>query len=145
MAEPKPDTPPEAPPTVLVVEDEVLIRLAIADYLRACGWRVLEAGSAEEAIRVLLATDVAVDVVFSDVQMPGAMDGFGLAQWIRANRPDVRVLLTSGAPPAMAAGAGELCEDGPGGGRALLRKPYDHRKVVRRIAALLGRAARGGS
>lgn len=144
MAEPKPDTPPEAPPTVLVVEDEVLIRLAIADYLRACGWRVLEAGSAEKAIRILRATDVAVDVVFSDVQMPGEMDGFGLAQWIRTNRPEIRVLLTSGAPSVIAAKAEDLCEDGPDGTDGLLSKPYDYREVVRRIEGLLGRAARGG-
>ena len=60
-------------PTVLVVEDEVLIRMAIADYLRDCGYRVVEAGNSHEAVRVLK-TDVYIDVVFTDVHMPGSVD-----------------------------------------------------------------------
>ncbi|HEX2224313.1 MAG TPA: response regulator, partial [Thermoanaerobaculia bacterium] len=109
MTAPQPMPSAEPPPTVLVVEDEVLIRLAVAQYLRDCGWVVLEAGDAEEALTILQAADVRVDLVFTDVQMPRALDGFGLARWIRAHRPEVRVLLTSGAPAAMAAKAGDLC------------------------------------
>jgi CheY-like chemotaxis protein len=73
-------------PTVLVVEDEVLIRMATAEYLRGCGYRVVEVGSGDEAVAVL-ETDIRVDVVFTDVTMPGALNGFGLAQWVRRERP----------------------------------------------------------
>ena len=121
-------------PVILVVEDEVLVRLAIADYLRDCGYRVLEAASGDEAVSVLASADLAVDVVFSDVQMPGTRDGFALAHWVRKNRPGVRVVLTSGWAGA-AAKAGELCHDGP-----MVTKPYDHAAVLRWIREMLGRA-----
>src|SRR4051794_25777084 len=82
---------------VLLVENEVLIRLAISEYLRECGYRVIEAVSADEAILVLGQEDLAVDLVLSDVAMPGSMDGFGLARWIRKHRNDVDVVL-AGSP-----------------------------------------------
>ncbi len=121
--------------TILVVEDEVLIRLNIADYLRDCGYRVLEAGAAQEAIDII-AGGAAVDLVFSDVQMPGDIDGFGLAQWIRKTHPEIHVVLTSGYARA-AEKAAELCEDGP-----LLGKPYEPQSVAQRIREMLGTAAR---
>jgi CheY-like chemotaxis protein len=122
--------------TVLVVEDEVLIRLVIADYLRECGYRVHEAVSAEEAVVILQSPEVFVDVVFSDVEMSGGMDGFGLARWIRANKPGTRVILTSGAERS-ADIAATLCEAGP-----LLEKPYPSQDVVDRIKQLTAKARR---
>jgi DNA-binding NtrC family response regulator len=116
--------------TILVVDDEVLIRLELADYLRACGYRVLEASSAEEAMAVMQ-TEHHVDLVFSDVQMPGPTDGFGLARWIRTNRPGVKVILTSGVARS-AALAGELCDEGP-----LEAKPYDPQRLLERIKRTL--------
>ena len=101
---------PAPPPTILVVEDDVLVRNIVAAYLRECGFDVIEASGADEAIRVLQA-DVRVDIVFSDVNMPGSMDGFGLAQWVRRERPWLRVILTSGAART-AKEAGDLCEHG---------------------------------
>jgi CheY-like chemotaxis protein len=118
--------------TVLVVEDELLIRMATADYLRGCGYRVLEAGSGDEAVAVLN-TDIRVDVVFTDVSMPGTLNGFGLAQWVRRERPDVRVILTSGIART-AHEAQDLCAHGP-----LMEKPYEHGEVERRIRAILPR------
>jgi DNA-binding response OmpR family regulator len=79
----------------------------------------------------VLKTNERVDIVFSDVQMPGSLDGFELAQWLRRERPGVKVILTSGVPRAASA-AGELCEDGP-----LITKPYTPQQVERRIRALL--------
>lgn len=67
---------------VLLVEDEVLIRMVVADYLRECGYRVLEAGNADDAFKILT-TNEPIDVVCTDVQMPGTLDGFGLSRWIR--------------------------------------------------------------
>lgn len=128
---PKPGVPLQ---TVLVVEDEVLIRLVIAEYLRECGYRVHEAVNADEAMEILQSSEVSVDVVFSDVEMPGGMDGFGLARWIRANKPGVQVILTSGAERS-ADIAATLCEAGP-----LLRKPYPSQEVVDRIRQLAARA-----
>ena len=126
----------QPPQTVLVVEDEVLIRLVIAEYLRECGYRVHEAANADEALAVLEAPNVAVDIVFSDVIMPGSMDGFALARWIRANRPQIDVVLTSGIDRS-AEIAGVLCEAGP-----LLEKPYEPQSVVDRIKQLLARVGR---
>jgi CheY-like chemotaxis protein len=122
--------PQGAPQTILVVEDEILVRMVIADYLRDCGYRVIEAGHAAEALTVLQSSEE-VHVVFSDVQMPGAMDGFGLATWVRQNQPQVKVLLTSGNAKA-AATAHDLCEDGP-----LEAKPYQAQSVLDRIKRLL--------
>jgi CheY-like chemotaxis protein len=79
---------------ILVVEDEVLVRTAIAEYLRHCGYDVIEAASADEAITILTEPDIKIDIVLSDIEMPGSMDGFGLAQWVRTNRPELKVVLT---------------------------------------------------
>jgi len=121
------------PPTVLVVVDEVLVRMALSDYLRECGYNVVETSDAQEAIEVMT-SDVAVDVAFSDIVMPGSLDGFGLAQWIRRERPDIKVVLSSGVARSAKA-AGELCEHGP-----ILAKPYEHADLERRIRALLASA-----
>jgi CheY-like chemotaxis protein len=126
--QPPPD--PARPPSVLVVEDEVLVRTSVAEYLRACGYRVLEAKDADEATQILR-NDDDIDIVFTDVQMPGSLDGFGLAQWVRRERPRIRVIITSGVART-SQDAGDLCEEGP-----LLAKPYDHRDLERRIRRLL--------
>ena len=120
------------PPTILVVEDDVQVRNLLAAYLRECGFDVVEANSADEAIRLLQA-EVRIDIVFSDVNMPGTMDGFGLAQWVRRERPWLKVILTSGAART-AKEAGHLCETGP-----VLAKPYDHAELERHIRTLLAR------
>ena len=123
-------------PDVLVVEDEVLIRLVIADYLRDCGYKVHEAVSGEEAIAILQAPEVSIDVVFSDVEMPGSMDGFALARWVRANKPGMEVILTSGIERS-ADIAATLCEAGP-----LMKKPYSSQDVVDRLRQLAAKARR---
>lgn len=125
--------------TVLVVEDEVLIRLSIADYLRECGYRVIETASAEEAITVLVESGRPVDVIFSDAEMPGAMDGFGLSKWARANRPGLPVILV-GSPSGAANAAAELCEEGP-----QLSKPYEPQQLLDQIRRLLGLNTAGQS
>lgn len=116
----------ERVPAILIAEDEVLIRFVIADYLRECGFQVIEASSGDEAVSILEST-LSVDLVFTDVQMPGEKDGFALAQWVRANRPGVPVLLTSG-DAKKAATAKELCENEP-----FFAKPYEVQHVVAQI------------
>ena len=113
-----------------MVEDEVLLRLAISEYLRDCGYKVIEAASADEAMLVLTKSELEVDVLFSDIELPGGMDGFALAQWTRANRPGLEVILTGTVPRAVNAAA-DLCEDGP------VPKPYEPAVVHDRIRRLL--------
>jgi CheY-like chemotaxis protein len=122
--------PESKPQTILVVEDEILVRMVIADYLRDCGYHVIEAGTATEAL-VVLQSSQTVDIVFSDVQMPGEMDGFGLSRWVRQNRPGLRVLLTSGNARAVQT-AGDLCAEGP-----VEVKPYHPQAIHNRIQRLL--------
>ncbi len=122
---------PELPKTVLVVEDEVLIRWVIADHLRDCGYRVIEAGSGDEAIEVLRRTALVIDVVFSDVRMPGLTDGFALFRWVRQQRPKMKIVLASGMANAADA-TGALCEEAH-----LVAKPYSPAELEQRIQTLL--------
>ena len=125
----RPDVPQPSVATVLVVEDEMFVREPIAEYLRDCGYHVLEAGDARQAISMIESVE-GVDVVFSDVRMPGDMDGFALAQWLRTNHPEVSILLTSGY-------YGSRKTTGPGEDVKLIEKPYSQAQVLRRIKSLL--------
>ncbi len=80
---------------VLIVEDEPLLRMFNADMLSDAGFEVLEAADASEALH-LLETNSDISVVFTDVEMPGALDGFALAQRIEMRWPGIGVLVTSG-------------------------------------------------
>ena len=103
----------------------MIARLGIAEYLRHCGYRVIEAVSAVEAIIVLTMTpELTVSAILSAVEMEGPMDGFGLYRWVRANRPGVEVLLAGNVVKA-AQEAGDLCEEGPH-----LKRPYEPEQVV---------------
>jgi CheY-like chemotaxis protein len=121
---------------VLVVEDEVLVRCVISDYLRECGYKVIEASSAEEALQVLQKASVRVDILLSNVQLPGVIDGFALARWVRANHSGIGVIL-AGTISRAADAAAELCEEGP-----MLAKPYEPQAVVDRIKRLLAETKR---
>jgi CheY-like chemotaxis protein len=124
-------TPSQPPQTVLVVDAEVLVRMTIAGYLRDCGYRVVEAASADEALTVLRQTELPLEAVLADVALPGPMDGFALAQWIRDHREGLNILL-AGTPARAAERAAELCEQGPD-----LARPYEPQVVVDRIRRLL--------
>jgi CheY-like chemotaxis protein len=114
----------------LVVEDEVLIRMPISAYLRECGYQVFKV-NADEAMTVLRERDIAIDIILANAELPGALDGFSLARWVRENRSEIRTLL-AGAPSKVAPVAGDLCEEGP-----LLPRPYHHTSVERLIRRLL--------
>jgi DNA-binding response OmpR family regulator len=113
-------------PAVLVVEDEILVRVTVAGYLREAGYKVFEAADAAEARDVF--TSEAVDVVFTDVQMPGAMDGLRLAHWVRKHHPETEVLVTSGKGDD-AVSSGLIARD------AFFSKPYLLEAVAARIRA----------
>ena len=133
---PLPDsTKPARLDTILVLDDDVLVRMPICQYLRDCGYRVLEAADADEAAAILQKQDIQVDVVLTDIEMPGAMNGFAFAKWARTVRPELHIVL-AGTPERTARAAGELCEHGP-----ILTKPYDHKLVLDHIKRLLAARA----
>ncbi len=122
---------PAMGPKVLIVEDEVLSRLAIAEHLRDCGFQVIEAASGAEAQQLVLA-GLRVDLVFSDITMPGGVDGIDLALWLMVHCESTKVILTSGLPDALAK-AQSACNQV----LAFVPKPYQYDDVVRRIRDLL--------
>ncbi len=81
--------------TILVVEDEPLLRMLAVDIVEEAGFVAVEAGDAAEAVRILEARRD-IDIVFTDVDMPGSMNGADLAMCVRSRWPPIRVILTSG-------------------------------------------------
>jgi CheY-like chemotaxis protein len=112
---------------VLIAEDEVLIRSPVAEYLRISGFKVVEVANATEAIEVLVAGTV-IDLVFSDIEMPGPMDGVGLARWMSRHHPSIPVVLTSSINHS--ARTTEMAA-------LFLRKPYHLSEVTTHIRSLL--------
>jgi response regulator RpfG family c-di-GMP phosphodiesterase len=125
--------------TVLVLDGDVLVRMPVVQFLRDCGYRVVEAATIDEAIALLEKTNIPLDVVLSKIDIPGSMNGFGFAQWARSVRPELKILLAA-TPERTVRNAAELCEVGP-----MLKRPYEHRLVLDRIKRLLvARAQQGG-
>jgi len=87
--------PERRPACVLIVEDEFLVRMTASDALRDAGYHVLEAMSGDEAVEIL-ASGVSVDLIFSDVRMPGSLDGLGLLGHVQAAFPGLPFIMTSG-------------------------------------------------
>ena len=120
-----------SPSVVLVVEDHPLIRLNTVDLLETGGFEVLEASNADEAISLLKARPDIV-LVFTDVEMPGSMDGIKLAHFVRDRWPPVKLIVTSGK---VIVEASHLPE-----GVRFIPKPYHGDKMVEAVAALLADA-----
>jgi len=123
---------------VLLVEDDKDVRFECAIGLAKSGFKVLEAENADQARALVEAAhaqgsgpDGRIDIVFSDIDMPGAWDGRDLARWLRADYPHIAVLLTSGRSGFVGDGGGE------GDGFAFIDKPYSRRVLVGRLRALL--------
>jgi CheY-like chemotaxis protein len=120
---------PDAPTrqTVLIVEDEPLLLLYVVELLEDAGFTVLEASNADEAILILEArTDIRV--VFTDIEMPGSMDGLKLARAIRGRWPPIELVVTSGRFKPT---AGETPDRSH-----FLPKPYDGSRLVETIRKL---------
>ncbi|KGE00692.1 response regulator [Rhizobium sp. YS-1r] len=113
---------------VLIVEDEPLIRFTTLDALEDVGHTVLEAGNADEAM-VLFRNRSDINIVFTDVDMAGSMDGIQLARRVRAIRPSVGIIITSGVVnlDPMLLPANTL----------FLPKPYQHEKLLSSIHELM--------
>jgi CheY-like chemotaxis protein len=116
--------------TVLLVEDHFPTRWGAAEYLRHAGYRVVEAINAPEAMSVLKC-GLPIDIVFSDVNMPGGEDGYQLARWLQDNHPTLPVLLTSGDPQNTSALPSTPL-------RRFIRKPYDPSEVEKILLSMLG-------
>ena len=125
------ESPVAAVETVLVVDDEVIARMVISEYLRHCGYRVIEAANSDEALAVLQYAEIPVEVVLCGMSQAGAASGFALAQWVRQYKSEIDIIL-AGSHARTAVAAGELCESGPN-----LVKPYEPHVVVDRIKRLL--------
>ena len=124
---------PEISSVVLVVEDDALLRLDAADHLEGAGFEVVEASNAAQALQVMK-TRPDVRVLFTDVEMPGPLDGMELARKVHEQWPNVQLLITSGNKrPAKAdiAGHGHF-----------LAKPYRTQDVINEINALAREAER---
>ena len=115
---------------VLVVEDEALIRLSAVQVAEEAGYEVLEAGNADEAIALLEARND-INLVFTDVHMPGTMDGMRLAHYIRNRWPPVRLMVASGVAI--------LSERDMPSGTSFFRKPYMESAIADEMKRLLGR------
>jgi CheY-like chemotaxis protein len=108
-------------PVVLIVEDESLLRMDAVDMIRDAGFEVLEAANADEAIAILESRRD-VSVVFTDIQMPGSMDGLKLARAVRGRWPPIKIVATSGH-------AHVTQQDLPEGGR-FVAKPYGANEIT---------------
>lgn len=113
---------------VLVVEDNPLIRMCAVDLVLAAGFEALEAGDADEAIRILEAR-ADIHLVFTDVTMPGSMDGIKLTHYIRDRWPPVKLIVASGKTIVEES-------DLPTGARFFF-KPYDHTAIVEAMTRML--------
>jgi len=117
-------------PLVLVVEDEILLRWMVTEALQEAGFDVVEAGSAIEAISIL-EKRVDIHAVFTDIQMPGSIDGLKLAHLISFRWPPIRIIATSGQLKLRD-------DDLPEGGR-YLQKPYPMADLTDLLGEMMGR------
>ena len=115
--------------TILIVEDEFLVRMAAVDLVEEAGFLALEAGNADEAIAILEERPE-VRLVLTDIDMPGTMDGLKLAHYVRSRWPPIHLIIASGK--AMVEEA-----DLPSGTR-FLAKPYQGTVMSEALLAMLG-------
>jgi CheY-like chemotaxis protein len=115
---------------VLIVDGDILSRHAIGDYLRHCGYKVVEAVSTDEAMTALGDPSLSIDIILCDVAAVGSQSGFELVTWVRQNHPKLEVRI-AGSLAGTADVAADLCESGPH-----LARPYEPQAVVDYIKRL---------
>ena len=116
-------------PVILIVEDEFLLRMDSAEVIENAGFEVIQAGNADEAIAILEARPD-IHVVFTDIQMPGSMDGLKLARFVRDRWPPIKIVATSGHAAVE--------DDDLPAGSIFLPKPYLGQEVVATLRELTG-------
>jgi DNA-binding response OmpR family regulator len=112
--------------TILVLEANLLIRHPLAEYLRQCGYRVVEAVTGAEARQLFDHGAQEIDTVLAAVDLPDE-SGFAFAAWLRQAHPTAEIILT-GTVERAAEKAGDLCKHGPA-----VAKPYDHQLLLQQI------------
>jgi two-component system, cell cycle sensor histidine kinase and response regulator CckA len=117
--------------TILVAEDDAIVRSLVVRSLRRLGYRVLESGNGEEALRVATLHDGVIDLLFTDVVMP-QMGGAELVEWLRTSRAGVKVLFTTGYLDDPAAG-----EEVASGRAQLLPKPFTATQMAHKVREVL--------
>ncbi|TCT04294.1 response regulator [Aquabacter spiritensis] len=131
-------TQAERRPCVLLLDADVVVRHVLAEYLRHCGYQVVEAASSDEARAILEHGDPAVDTLLIDMGAPGTLTGFSFAREMRTRFPALDVVL-AGTPSKAVNEASDLCEEGPH-----LARPYEPQLVldeIKRLAAARTRKA----
>lgn len=123
--------------SILIADGDIISRHVIADYLRRCGFSVIEAATMMECHVALSEATLTIDVILFDVATLGPNHGLELSSWVKKNNPELEVKLVGGAEMA-AQTAAELCKNGPN-----LKKPYESEVVVSYIDFL--RAKRGAN
>jgi two-component system, response regulator PdtaR len=118
-------------PVVLIVEDEFLLRMNAAEMVGDAGFNVVEAGNADDAIAILEGRPD-IRIVFTDIQMPGSMDGLKLARFVRGRWPPIKIVATSGF---VSLGKGDLPE-----GSRFLPKPYRPEQIVAALREMIAAA-----
>jgi two-component system, response regulator PdtaR len=116
-------------PVILIVEDEFLLRMDSSKLIEDAGFEVIQAGNADEAIEILKARP-GIHVVFTDIQMPGSMDGLKLAQFVRNRWPPIKIVATSGLL--------RVADDDLPAGSVFLPKPYRGTEIVATLRKLTG-------
>jgi CheY-like chemotaxis protein len=117
--------------TILLVEDDDLVRACSLEILRDLGYRVIEAGDGHEALR-LLDSHLDVSLVFTDLGLPGGLDGEQLAAQVRLRRPEMKFLFTTGYVEA-----GKRPRNDPAGRTAMLGKPFNFARLGEKLRQLL--------
>jgi DNA-binding response OmpR family regulator len=117
--------------TIMVLEPDVIVRAEISDFLRECGYRIIEGVDAED-VRQIIQSGMRIDALLAEVHLAGASSGFELAQELRQTRPEIAVILVSSINNVVEK-ASDLCGRGP------LKKPYRPEEILRRIQLLLER------
>ncbi|WP_127089080.1 response regulator transcription factor [Aquabacter cavernae] len=126
-------------PCVVLLDGDVVARHVLAEYLRECGYQVVEAATSEELIAVLEYGTPAVDTVLFDLEAPGAPRGFALRNHLRDTYPHIDII-PAGSTAVAAREAEDLCEEGP-----QLQRPYHSQLVLARIRRMKGRAGLKGA
>lgn len=114
--------------TLMLLEPDIIARMALAEYLRDCGYRVIEGYKPEEVFTVLEA-GTAIDIILAHVRLSGDLDGVALAKRLRESHPGIDVILAVGTASA-ADKAAQLCDAGP------LQRPSHPQELLRRIQLL---------
>jgi len=114
--------------TILVVDDEIFVRLDIAEVLRTAGFRVIEVGNADEASAVLNSGQ-SIDALVTDIRMPGSIDGIDLAARVRSAWPHMKIIVVTSYSPTW---------PDPNVFDLFIGKPYDPARFIQRVRQLLG-------